>query len=293
MTDAVLTQAPARSGFRIRSRAVRRFLKHRPAVVALCVLVFFALVAIFAPFIAPYDPIKSDFLAVRQGMSAAHWMGTDELGRDILSRLIYGTRTSLMAGVVPVTLALLISIPLGLLSGYVGGYLDSVLMRFTDALLAIPFLVLAIALTALLGPGLFNAMLAIGIAAIPIFLRLARGSALAVSKEDYIEAARAGGNSPLRIAFKHVLPNMIPPLFVQATLTVATAIIVEASLSFLGLGQRPPAPSWGSMLNEAQRFLPTQPTMALWPGLAIFIVVMSINIVGDGVRDAMDPRHKS
>ncbi|WP_028034284.1 ABC transporter permease [Chelativorans sp. J32] len=293
MTDAVLNSAPVRSGSRIRSRAVRRFLKHRPAVVALCILVVFGLVAIFAPLIAPYDPIKSDFLAIRQPPSALHWMGTDELGRDLLSRLIYGTRTSLMAGVVPVALALAISIPLGLLSGYVGGFLDSVLMRFTDALLAIPFLVLAIALTALLGPGLFNAMLAIGIAAIPIFLRLARGSALAVSKEDYIEAARAGGNSPLRIAFKHVLPNMIPPLFVQATLTVATAIIVEASLSFLGLGQRPPAPSWGSMLNEAQRFLPTLPTMALWPGLAIFIVVMSINIVGDGIRDAMDPRHKS
>jgi len=293
MTDAVLNSAPVRSGSRIRSRAVRRFLKHRPAVVALCILVVFGLVAIFAPLIAPYDPIKSDFLAIRQPPSALHWMGTDELGRDLLSRLIYGTRTSLMAGVVPVALALAISIPLGLLSGYVGGFLDSVLMRFTDALLAIPFLVLAIALTALLGPGLFNAMLAIGIAAIPIFLRLARGPALAVSKEDYIEAARAGGNSPLRIAFKHVLPNMIPPLFVQATLTVATAIIVEASLSFLGLGQRPPAPSWGSMLNEAQRFLPTLPTMALWPGLAIFIVVMSINIVGDGIRDAMDPRHKS
>ena len=293
MTDAVMISAPRKAERRIRSRTVRRFLKHRPAVVALCVLSFFALVAVFAPLIAPYDPIASDFLAVRQGPSAAHWMGTDELGRDLLSRLIYGARTSLMAGVVPVGLALLISVPLGLLSGFVGGHLDSVLMRFTDALLAIPFLVLAIALTAVLGPGLFNAMLAIGIAAIPIFLRLARGSALAVSKEDFIEAARAGGNSALRIAFKHVLPNMLPPLFVQGTLTVATAIIVEASLSFLGLGQRPPAPSWGSMLNEAQRFLTTMPTMALWPGLAIFIVVMSINIVGDGIRDAMDPRHKA
>jgi peptide/nickel transport system permease protein len=293
MIDAVLAAAPVGRTSRIRSRTVRRFLSHPSAVVALCMLLFFALVAILAPVVAPYDPIKSDFLAVRQGPSAAHWMGTDELGRDLLSRLIYGARTSLLAGVVPVGLALVISIPLGLLSGFVGGYLDAFLMRFTDALLAIPFLVLAIALTAVLGPGLFNAMLAIGIAAIPVFLRLARGSALAVSKEDYIEAARAGGNSSLRIAFKHVLPNMIPPLFVQATLTVATAIIVEASLSFLGLGQRPPAPSWGSMLNEAQRFLPTMPTMALWPGLAIFIVVMSINIVGDGIRDAMDPRHRA
>lgn len=293
MADAVVISSPAPATSRIRNRTIRRFLTHRPAVVGLCILVFVALVAIFAPIVAPYDPIKSDFSAIRQGPSALHWMGTDELGRDLLSRLIYGARTSLMAGVLPVSLALVISIPLGLLSGYVGGFLDTVLMRITDALLAIPFLVLAIALTAVLGPGLYNAMLAIGVAAIPVFLRLARGSALAVSKEDYIEAARAGGNSSLRIAFKHVLPNMIPPLFVQATLTVATAIIVEASLSFLGLGQRPPAPSWGSMLNESQRFLTTMPLMSLWPGLAIFMVVMSINIVGDGIRDAMDPRHKS
>jgi peptide/nickel transport system permease protein len=293
MADAVVISPPVPVTSRIRSRTLRRFLTHQPAVVAACILVFVALVAIFAPIVAPYDPIKSDFSAIRQGPSALHWMGTDELGRDLLSRLIYGARTSLMAGVLPVSLALVISIPLGLLSGYVGGFLDTVLMRITDALLAIPFLVLAIALTAVLGPGLYNAMLAIGVAAIPVFLRLARGSALAVSKEDYIEAARAGGNSSLRIAFKHVLPNMIPPLFVQATLTVATAIIVEASLSFLGLGQRPPAPSWGSMLNESQRFLTTMPLMSLWPGLAIFMVVMSINIVGDGIRDAMDPRHKS
>lgn len=293
MANVAISQPRQPTQFRIRSRAVRRFLQHRAAVVALCFLIVMILIAIFAPLIAPYDPIKSNFLAVRQGPSAAYWLGTDELGRDLLSRLIYGARTSLMAGIIPVALALGIAIPLGLLSGYVGGLLDAVMMRFTDALLAIPFLVLAIALTAMLGPGIYNAMFAIGIAAIPVFLRLARGSALAVSKEDYIEAARAGGNSPLRIAFKHVLPNMVPPLFVQATLTVATAIIVEASLSFLGLGQRPPAPSWGSMLNEAQRFLPTMPTMALWPGLAIFLVVMSINLVGDGIRDAMDPRHKS
>jgi len=295
MADVALVQIrePARWQQRIRNRAVRRFLQHRVAVVALCFLLLMGLIAIFAPLVAPYDPIKSNFLAIRQGSSAAYWLGTDELGRDILSRLIFGARTSLMAGVIPVALALAISIPLGLLSGYVGGWLDAILMRFTDALLAIPFLVMAIALTAMMGPGIYNAMFAIGIAAVPVFLRLARGSALAVSKEDYIEAARAGGNSSLRIAFRHVLPNMIPPLFVQATLTVATAIIVEASLSFLGLGQRPPAPSWGSMLNEAQRFLATVPSMALWPGLAIFLVVMSINLVGDGIRDAMDPRHKT
>lgn len=293
MADIVLKQAAQPRSFAIRNRTLRRFLRHRPAVVGLCVLVVFILAAVFAPLIAPYDPIASNFMAVRQGPSAAHWLGTDELGRDLLSRLIYGARTSLMAGVVPVIVALVVSIPLGLLSGYVGGFIDSLLMRITDALLAIPFLVLAIALTAILGPGLNNAMLAIGIAAIPVFLRLSRGTAMAIMKEDYIEAARAGGNSPVRIALRHVLPNMVPPLFVQATLTVATAIIVEASLSFLGLGQRPPAPSWGSMLNDAQRFLRTMPLMSMWPGLAIFMVVMSINIVGDGIRDALDPRHRS
>ncbi|HWK66723.1 MAG TPA: ABC transporter permease [Rhizobiaceae bacterium] len=284
----------ARPGRRlVNNRTLRRFLAHRPAVIAAIILLIFAVVAVLAPVIAPYDPIKSDFLAVRQGPSLAHWMGTDELGRDTLSRLIYGARVSLMAGIVPVVLALVVAVPLGLLSGYAGGIVDNVLMRITDALLAIPFLVLAIALTAMLGPGLFNAMLAIGVAAVPIFLRLSRGSAMAVMREDYIEAARAGGNSPLRIAFKHVLRNMMPPIFIQATLTVATAIVVEASLSFLGLGQRPPAASWGSMLNDAQRFLRVMPTMAMWPGLAIFIVVMSINIVGDGIRDAMDTHHRN
>jgi peptide/nickel transport system permease protein len=292
MADASILATRPRQHL-IKNRTLRRFMSHRPALIAAIILVIFVAVAILAPVIAPYDPIKSDFLAVRQGPSFAHWMGTDELGRDTLSRLIYGARTSLMAGVVPVMLALVVAVPLGLLCGYVGGIVDGVLMRITDALLAIPFLVLAIALTAMLGPGLFNAMLAIGIAAVPIFLRLSRGSAMAVMREDYIEAARAGGNSPMRIAFKHVLPNMVPPIFIQATLTVATAIVVEASLSFLGLGQRPPAASWGSMLNDAQRFLRVMPMMAMWPGLAIFIVVMSINIVGDGIRDATDTRHRN
>jgi peptide/nickel transport system permease protein len=275
-------------GSRIRNRVLRRFLTKKPAMIAGAFLVFFMLVAIFAPF----DPIKTNFLAVRQGPSWAHWLGTDEVGRDLLSRLIWGARASLFAGVIPVCIALVFSIPLGLLSGYAGGWVDAVIMRITDAMLAIPFLVIAIALTAVLGPSLGNAMIAIGVASLPIFLRLARGAVMAVVSEDYIEAARAGGASSLRIALRHVLPNTVPPLLVQASLTVASAIITEASLSFLGLGQRPPAPSWGSMLNEAQRYLTTAPLMAVWPGLAIFSVVISINLLGDGLRDALDPKDK-
>jgi peptide/nickel transport system permease protein len=229
---------------------------------------------------------------VRKAPSLAHWFGTDEVGRDILSRIIYGTRASLSAGVISVGIAISIGVPLGLLSGYLGGKVDAILGRITDAMLAVPFLILAIALAAFLGPSLGNAMIAIGVTATPLFIRLTRGQTLSVVKEDYIEAARAVGNPGWRIALRHILPNVMPALLVQATLTIATAIIAEASLSFLGLGQQPPAPSWGSMLNAAQRFLTNAPWMAVWPGLAIFVTVLSFNLFGDGLRDALDPRTK-
>jgi len=283
---------PVQQESRIRNRVLRRFVKKKSALVAAAFVMAFVVIAISAPLIAPYDPLQTNFLAVREGPSWAFWLGTDEVGRDLLSRLIWGARASLFAGVIPVCIALAVSVPLGLLSGYAGGWVDAIIMRVTDAMLAIPFLVIAIALTAVLGPSLGNAMIAIGVAALPIFLRLARGAVMAVVSEDYIEAARAGGASSLRIALRHVLPNTVPPLLVQASLTVASAIITEASLSFLGLGQRPPAPSWGSMLNEAQRYLTTAPLMAVWPGLAIFSVVISINLLGDGLRDALDPKDK-
>jgi peptide/nickel transport system permease protein len=229
---------------------------------------------------------------MRKGPSAVHRLGTDEVGRDVLSRLIWGARASLLAGVIPVSLAVALSIPLGLLSGYAGGWLDGVIMRVTDAMLSIPFLIVAIALAAFLGPSLTNAMLAIGIAALPTFLRLARGTVLTLKTEAYVEAARALGCSRPRIAGRHILPNMLPPLLVQSSVTVAAAIIAEASLSFLGLGQQPPAPSWGSMLNAAQRYLSQAPWMALYPGLAIFCIVMAVNVLGDGLRDALDPRQR-
>jgi peptide/nickel transport system permease protein len=273
-------------------RALRRLAHRKGAMVALGVIVLIVLVAIFAPLIAPYDPARQSWSAVRKAPSAAHWLGTDEVGRDILSRIIYGTRASLSAGVISVAIAIAVGVPLGLLAGYVGGLLDGLISRLTDAMLACPFLILAIALAAFLGPSLGNAMIAIGITATPIFVRLTRGQVLSVKSEDYVEAARAIGNPHWRIAVRHILPNVLPQLLVQATLTIAAAVIAEASLSFLGLGQQPPAPSWGSMLNAAQRFLTNAPWMAVWPGLAIFITVLSFNLLGDGLRDALDPRAK-
>jgi peptide/nickel transport system permease protein len=273
-------------------RALRRLLRRKGAVVALVVIALIVAVAILAPLITPYDPAQQSWSAVRKPPSAAHWLGTDEVGRDILARVIYGARASLSAGVISVLIAITIGVPLGLIAGYWGRLTDGAISRFTDAMLACPFLILAIALAAFLGPSLGNAMIAIGISAMPIFVRLTRGQVLSAKAEDYVEAARAVGNPHWRIAFRHVLPNVLPQLLVQATLTIATAIIAEASLSFLGLGQQPPAPSWGSMLNAAQRFLTTAPWMAVWPGVAIFATVLSFNLLGDGLRDALDPRAK-
>ena len=274
------------------TRAVRRLRRRKGAVLGLAVIALLIAVAALAPLIAPYDPDQQTWTAVRKAPSALHWFGTDDVGRDVLSRVMYGARASLLAGVIAVAFALLIGVPIGLIAGYVGGFVDALLSRINDAMLACPFLILAIALAAFLGPSLRNAMIAIGITTTPIFMRLTRGQTMAVKVEDYIEAARAVGNPHWRIALAHILPNILPALLVQATLSIAAAIIAEATLSFLGLGQQPPAPSWGSMLNAAQRFLVTAPWMAVWPGLAIFIAVISFNLVGDGLRDALDPRSR-
>jgi peptide/nickel transport system permease protein len=273
-------------------RALRRLIRRKGAVVAMAVIATFILLALFAPAVAPYDPIATNWALVRKSPSALNWFGTDELGRDVLSRVIYGARASLLAGAISVGIALGIGVPFGLLSGYRGGMIDALISRITDAMLACPFLILAIALAAFLGPSLGNAMIAIGISTTPIFVRLTRGQTMNVKVEDYVEAARAMGNPRWRIALFHILPNIMPALLVQATLSIAAAIIAEAALSFLGLGQQPPTPSWGSMLNSAQRFLTTAPWMALWPGLGIFLVVLSFNLVGDGLRDALDPRER-
>ena len=290
MTAGILESTSAGAGERPWRLALRRLVRRRMALLGLAVVAFFIAVAVAAPLVATYDPLATDWRAVRKPPSALHLFGTDELGRDVLARLIWGARASLMAGLVSVSIAVGVSVPLGLVSGYLGGAVDGLLMRVIDAMLAIPFLILAIALAAFLGPNLTNVMIAIGVAQTPIFTRLTRGQVLAVKHEDYIEAARAVGNSYLRIMLRHILPNVLAPILVQATLAIAAAIIAEAALSFLGLGQQPPAPSWGSMLNTATHFISQAPWMAVWPGLAIFSLVLSFNLLGDGLRDALDPR---
>jgi len=273
-------------------RAWRRLRRRRGAMVGLVVVVAFVAIAVLALWLAPFDPVETSWSAIRKAPSAEHWFGTDDIGRDVLSRVIWGTRASLMAGVVSVSISLALGVPIGLAAGFAGGFVDALISRITDAFLACPFLILAIALAAFLGPNLTNAMIAIGVSATPIFVRLTRGQVINVKVEDYIEAARALGNPPFRIAWRHVLPNILAPVLVQATLATAAAIIAEASLSFLGLGQQPPAPSWGSMLNVAKNYVDNAPWMAIWPGLAIFVLVLAFNVLGDGLRDALDPRQR-
>ncbi|HTH62637.1 MAG TPA: ABC transporter permease [Paraburkholderia sp.] len=275
---------------RIRNRALARFVRNRGAVVGAVVVMAFVLMALFAPWLAPHDPLQTNFLQVRQPPSGIHWLGTDELGRDVLSRLLFGARASLSAGVVSVAIALVIGLPLGLLSGYYGGVVDIVVSRVTEALLSVPFLILAIALAAFLGPSLTNAMVAIGLSAMPRFLRITRGQVLVVKTEDYVESARAIGLRDGAIIVRYILPNVLSPMVVQASLTIATAIIAEASLSFLGLGQLPPAPSWGAMLNTAKDFVDQAPWMSIFPGAMIFLTVLGFNLIGDGLRDALDPK---
>ena len=274
------------------SLALRRFRGRPAAVVGLVIITLFVVAALSAPWVTPYDPVQTSWSLIRKAPSAQHWMGTDENGRDVFSRVAFGARASLLAGVVSVVIAGGIGVPVGLLAGFAGGRVDAVIGRLVDAMLACPFLILAIALAAFLGPDLTNAMIAIGVTAAPVFVRIARGATMDAATNEYVEAARALGNPPWRVAIRHVLPNIVPPVLVQATLAIATAIIAEASLSFLGLGQQPPLPSWGSMLNSAQRFLTQAPWLAVFPGLAIFLAVLSFNLVGDGLRDALDPRRR-
>ena len=270
--------------------ALARFLRRPAAVTGLAVVALFAAMALAAPLLAPYDPDATSWTAVRKAPSLAHWMGTDENGRDVLSRVIYGARASMLAAALSAAIAAAAGVPFGMLAGLAGGWVDAVIGRVVDAMLAVPFLILAIALAAFLGPSLTDAMVAIGVSAAPAFVRVARGAAMDVATDGYIEAAVSLGNPPWRIALRHVLPNIAPPLLVQATLAMAVAIVAEASLSFLGLGQQPPEASWGSMLNAAQRFMTLAPWLAVFPGLAVFLAVTAFNLLGDGLRDALDPR---
>ena len=282
-------EAAATPALRLRN-ALRRFARRPMAVFGAAVVLAFLALALAAPWVAPYDPVKTDWGAVRKAPSPAHRFGTDDLGRDTYSRVIWGTRISMQAGVASVLIAMTIGVPLGLASGFYRGALDQLIMRITDTWLAFPFLILAIALTTILGPSLTNATLAIGLGATPTFIRLTRGLVLSTREEDYVLGARAVGAGDLRIMRRYILPNIFSPILVQATVSIPTAIIAEAILSFLGLGVQPPQPSWGNMLNTAQQFLEQAPWMAWWPGAAIFLLALAFNLAGDGLRDALDPK---
>jgi peptide/nickel transport system permease protein len=273
-----------------RRRLVSRFLRVRGAAFGLAVLLALLVLAAGAQFIAAYDPLYQSYLDVLQPPTWLHPFGTDDLGRDVLSRVIFGSRVSLEVGLISVAVSLVGGVPLGLTAGYLRGNVDEWLMRVMDAISAFPALVLALAITAALGTGIGNAMLAIGLVHVPLFARLARGQALTIRERDYVMAARALGASTSRIVRRHVWPNLTATIIVQASLAVTTAIITEASLSFLGLSIRPPTPSWGSMLSQGYQYLETAPWLAAASGAAIFITVLGLNFFGDGVRNALDPR---
>jgi peptide/nickel transport system permease protein len=288
MTTADLELAPAR--VRRGQRLRRRFVRHRPAVVGLVIASVFVLAALLAPLIAPSDPAATNFNQAFQPPSPAHWLGTDDLGRDQLSRVLYGLRASLQVGVLAVAIAMAVAVPLGLLAGYYRRWFDPLVSRLTDLLLAFPFLVLAVGIAAILGPSLTNATIAIGIAEIPLILRVVRGETISLREEDYVEAATANGASDLVILGRHILPNALSALIVQATVAIPVAIIDEAILSFLGLGVQPPTPSLGVMLASAQQFITQAPWLAVLPGVAIVLAALSFNLMGDGLRDALDPK---
>lgn len=273
-----------------RRRTWRRALRRPPAVVGAVVVFLFLLMALAAPWLATGDPIRTNWSQIRKAPTVAHLFGTDDLGRDVYSRVVWGARTSMQAGVFSILLAIAVGVPTGLVAGYYRRTVDQVIMRLTDAWLSFPFLILAIGLVTILGPSLTNATVAIGMAATPTYIRLTRGLVLGTAQEDYVQSARALGGGDVRMMLRHILPNIFSALLVQATVSIPSAIIAEAILSFLGLGVQPPTPSWGTMLNTAQQFLETAPWMAWWPGLAIFFLALSFNLAGDGLRDFLDPK---
>jgi peptide/nickel transport system permease protein len=270
--------------------ALRRLFRNKLAIIGMVILGLFVFCALFAPWIAPYDPIDQDVTRRREPPSWEHPFGMDEVGRDLLSRVIYGARVSLYVGVASVSLAIIAGTLIGAVSGYAGGWIDNVVMRIMDIMLAFPSLLLAIAIVAILGPGLLNMLYAIAFVSIPAYARIVRASVLAAKEMDYTLAARAIGCSSSRILFRHIMPNCLTPIIVQGTLGIATAILDAAGLSFLGLGAQPPTPEWGAMLGQGRGSVFTAPHVVIFPGLAIMLSVLGFNLLGDGLRDALDPR---
>ncbi|MDC0761283.1 MULTISPECIES: ABC transporter permease [Brevibacillus] len=272
-------------------KTVGKFLRNGLGVIGAVIILGLIFVAIFAPLIAPFDPNAQDYNKILISPDGEHLFGTDDLGRDIFSRVVYGARISIQAALISVGIAMLIGVPIGLLSGYYRGFWDEwIVMRSVDAMQAFPFLILALAISAVLGSGFGNAMLAIGIGFAPAFIRITRGQVLSLRNMEYIQAARSVGVKDARIIFRHILPNAMNPIVIQATLAMASGIIAEASLSYLGLGVQPPTPSWGSMLNQAQTLMSVAPYATFYPGIAIFLVVLGFNLLGDGLQQVLDPR---
>jgi len=272
----------------------RRFLRvlagRKITLVGAIILVILIIIALFAPILAPYDPYEQNLAQVLEQPSSEHWLGTDEVGRDTLSRIIYGSRVSLEVGIIAIGFATVFGIVLGLLAGFIGGWVDIVIMRVADGLMAFPFIVLALALAVLLGGGLRNVIIAIGIAMTPGFTRIMRGLTFSIKENNYVMAARSIGVSNIRIMLFHILPNALPVLLVSVTVCVGAAILFEASLSFLGVGIAPPGAAWGAMVSKGYPYLLTNPLLSLTPGLCIMLMVMAFNLAGDALRDALDPR---
>jgi len=268
----------------------RRLRRNRAAVAGAGIVLIFVLLAVLAPVLVPFDPIQGNLDDRLHPPSANHWLGTDELGRDLFSRILFGARVSLQIQIVAVILALIIGVVLGSVGGYLGGYVDHVIMRAMDVLLAFPGIFLALGIIAALGPGLLNLMLAAGVSSVPQFARIVRASVLSLKEREFVEAALALGSGSGRVMFRHLLPNCLAPIIVQSTLRMATVLLTASGLSFLGLGVQPPTPEWGAMLSNARSYLIVAPHVATIPGLAIMVVVVGFNLFGDGLRDTLDPR---
>jgi peptide/nickel transport system permease protein len=277
-----------------RHQFLKAFTRHRFAVAGMIVVILMIVLAVFAPFIATHDPNVVNLLDANQSQSRTHWLGTDDIGRDVFSRVVYGARVSLSVGIVAVTIYVVIGTVLGALSGYFGGFVDAVIQRLTDAVMCFPSLIIIIAAVAIIGPSIYNVMIIIGLLTWPTICRIVRGQFLSLREREFVEAARASGAGNLRIIFRHLLPNAVAPIIVAATFGIASAILTEAGLSFLGLGVQPPTASWGNMINTAQSASVLQRMPWLWipAGLMIALAVLSINFIGDGLRDTLDPRSR-